>query len=425
MKVAIVHDFLVQMGGGEKVVEVLHDMFPDAPVYTSVYDAAAMPRHYQTWDIRTSFMQRLPAKRITHRLALLLYPLAFESLDLGGYDLVISSSSAFAKGILTPSDTVHISYTHTPMRYAWSSRNYMRNERASRPLRLLLSPGLHYLRIWDAVAASRVDRYVANSHTVARRIRKFYGRDSVVIYPPVDTRRFRISEKVSDYYIIVSRFIPYKRLDLAIDAFNRLGIPLKIVGGGRQRKALEARAGKNVEFLGRVSDSDLPEILSRARGYIMPGEEDFGIAPVEANACGLPVIAYGAGGALDTQIDGLTGVLFHEQTVDSLCQAVCRAEATEFDPQAIRAHALQFDTDRFRESLSSLIATELASSKKQPDAVSTPNNVWISVHSGKNGTHRHDPALSSLAIDDKLQPIPQRTAAPGGLLDPSAREVVG
>lgn len=348
MKVAIVHDFLTQMGGAEKVVEVLHDMFPDAPIYTSIYDPEAMPIYYRTWDIRPSFLQRLPFKKISHRLALVLYPMAFESFDLSEYDLVISSSSAFAKGIITQPHTTHICYTHAPMRFAWTTKNYMKNERAGKLSRALLEPVMHYLRNWDSVASSRVDHYIANSSVVARRIGKFYRRDASVVFPPVDTKRFSIAEKVGEYYIIVSRFVPYKRLDLAVEAFTKLGLPLKVVGTGRQMKDLQAIAGDNVEFLGRVDDVALPGLIAGAKAFLMPGEEDFGIAPVEANACGCPVIAYAAGGALDHQIDGVTGVLFKEQTVDGLCAAVRRFQTLNLDPQAIRAHAERFDTDVFR-----------------------------------------------------------------------------
>jgi len=362
MRVAIVHDFLMQMGGGEKVVEVLHGMFPDAPIYTSVYDPNAMPAYYRTWDIRTSFMQRLPLKHITHRLALMLYPMAFESFDLSQYDLVISSSSAFAKGVITQPHTLHLCYTHAPMRYAWSARTYLCNERASRLARLLLAPGLHYLRLWDVIATSRVDRFIANSNAVQQRIEKFYRQPSDVVFPPVDTSRFSISPEVEDYYIIVSRFVPYKRLDLAVEAFTRLGLPLKVVGEGRQKEALQVHAGKNVEFLGRVDDLELPRLLARARAYIMPGEEDFGIAPVEANACGRPVIAYAAGGALDTQCHGVTGVLFREQTVESLCDAVREAERIHFDPKVIRDCALQFDTCAFEANIRRIISSELHAS---------------------------------------------------------------
>lgn len=356
MKVALVHDFLMQMGGAEKVLEVLHGMFPDAPVYTSAYDPAVMPDPYRAWDIRTTFLQRLPWKKRTHRLALLLYPLAFETLDLTGYDLVISSSSCFAKGVVTSPDALHLCYTHTPMRFAWGSREYLARERGRGRWQGLLAPGLHYLRLWDAATAGRVDQYVANSSIVARRIRKFYGRDSRVIHPPVDTARYQIASDIGDYYMIASRFIPYKRLDLAVEAFTRLGRPLKIVGDGRQRGELARQAGPNVEFLGRVSDTELARLLARAKAYVMPGEEDFGIAPVEANACGRPVIAYAAGGALDSQVDGETGVLFEEQTVDSLCAAVHRADAIEFDPQLIQAHARLFDTEMFQEQMLQVIA---------------------------------------------------------------------
>jgi glycosyltransferase involved in cell wall biosynthesis len=357
-RVAIVHDYLMQMGGAEKVVEVLHDMFPEAPVYTSAYDPRAMPDRFRTWDIRTSFLQRMPAKQHMQRLALLLYPMAFETLDLAGYNLVLSSSSTFAKGILTGPDCTHICYCHTPMRYAWLGGT-VRDERASGITRALIGPALHYLRLWDAVATNRVDRFVANSSVVARRIGKFYRRTCDIVHPPVDTDRFSISDEVENYCIIVSRCIPYKRLDIAVDAFTRMNRPLKVVGTGRGMKALQSRAGRTVEFLGHVPDRDLPTLMSRAKAYIMPGEEDFGIAPVEANACGRPVIAYAAGGALDSQVDGITARLFPEQTVDALCDAMERMEHMEIDPVAIRAHAEGFGIHAFRAAMSRVIADEL------------------------------------------------------------------
>ncbi|HLV79112.1 MAG TPA: glycosyltransferase, partial [Chthonomonadaceae bacterium] len=286
----------------------------------------------------------------------------FESLDLSGYDLVLSSSSCFAKGVITGPQTLHVCYTHAPMRFAWSAPAYLQKEKAGGMARGLLAPALHYLRAWDALASARVDRYIANSRAVARRIAKYYRRESEVVYPPVATSRFQIADEVGDYYMIVSRFAPYKRLDLAVEAFTALGRPLKIVGEGRQKQALQARAGKNVEFLGRVDDVALPGLLARAKAYIMPGEEDFGIAPVEANACGRPVIAYAAGGALDTQVDGVTGALFAEPTVAGLCEAVERADRIAFDPQAIRAHALRFDTSAFEASIRSLLARYLTDS---------------------------------------------------------------
>jgi len=334
MRVAIVHDFLMQMGGAEKVVEVLHAMYPDAPVYTSAYDPEVMPDYYRTWDIRTSFLQRLPQKR----------------------DLVLSSSSCFAKGIITPPHTTHVCYTHAPMRFAWSTESYLENENLPRLFRPPLALITHYLRTWDAVASTRVDQYIANSSVVARRIRKFYRADSEIVFPPVETSRFQIAEAVEDYHIIVSRAVPYKRLDLAVAAFTRLKKPLKIVGSGRHMDTLKAQAGPSVQFLGRVEDKDLPGLMARAKAYIMPGEEDFGIAPVEANACGRPVIAYAAGGALDTQRDGITGVLFQEQTVDGLCAAVCRLESLDLNPQVIQDHARTFDTAVFEERIRSVVA---------------------------------------------------------------------
>lgn len=355
-RVAIVHDFLLQMGGAEKVVEVLHEMFPDAPIYTSAFDRDAMPARYRDWDVHTTFLQRLPLKRRTHRAALLLYPAAFESFDLSNFDLVISSSSWFAKGVITQPHTTHICYTHTPMRLAWMPNSYMKDERISMMMRTMMAPGLNYLRGWDVQASMRVDHYVANSRVVADRIQKFYRRESVVIAPPVETERFYISPEVDDYSIMVTRLAPYKRLDLAVSAFTRLGRPLKIVGTGRYMEQLKKIAGPSIEFMGHVSDNALPTLLARARSYIMPGMEDFGIAPVEANAAGRPVIALGVGGALDSQIDGVTGVLFGAPTVESLIKAIHRADAIDFDPHQIRAHAETFDHETFKARMGDFIA---------------------------------------------------------------------
>jgi len=348
MKVAIVHDFLMQMGGAEKVVEAFHEMFPSAPIYTSAYDASAMPAHYRSWDIHTTFLQRLPLKRRTHRAALLLYPTAFESFDLSSYDLVLSSSAWFAKGVITQPHTTHVCYTHTPMRFAWMPTSYMQEERLTMLARSALGPGLHYLRTWDVQASLRVDRYSAYSNTVADRIRTFSRRQSEVIHPPVDTKKFKVSETVEDYYIMVTRLAPYKRLELAVEACTKLNLPLKIVGSGRYGQALQKIAGPSIEFLGKVSDEDLVGLMARAKAYIMPGIEDFGIAPVEANACGRPVVAFAGGGALDSQIEGKTAIFFREPNVDSLIEALKKMEVTEFDPSIIRHHAEKFDTENFK-----------------------------------------------------------------------------
>ncbi len=360
MRVAIVHDFLMQMGGAEKVVETLHGMYPDAPIYTSAFDPGAMPKHYREWDIRTSFIQRLILKKYSHRMVLMLYPTAFESFDLSGYDLVISSSSAFAKGVITQPHTTHVCYTHAPMRYAWATQSYMEKERVSLVARGLLAPGLHYLRTWDAIAATRVDRYIANSSAVAKRIRKFYRREAEVVHPPVDTGRFQImphQKRGDDYALIATRLVPYKRVDLAVKAFTKMGKRLKVAGDGRQIKALRDMAGPTIEFLGYVPDAELPALIANARLFLMPGEEDFGIAPVEANACGVPVVAYAAGGALDVQVEGKTGFLFHQPTPESLCDAVERAWDVDWDPETIRANAMRFDTPTFCEKIKHVVAT--------------------------------------------------------------------
>ena len=359
LAVALVHDFLVQMGGAEKVLEALHEMYPNAPVYTSVYDPAVMPPEYRNWDIRTSSLQRWPARRKLHRCMLPFYPSAFESFDLSRYDLVISSSSAFAKGVITLPHTRHVCYMHAPMRYAWMTDSYLKGERVGWAKRLL-SPVIHYLRLWDHVSASRVDTYVANSTAVKERIAKFYRREATVIPPPVDTARFQPSMNRGDYYIAVSRFVPYKRMDMAVDAMTRLGRPLKVVGEGRQEAELKRRAGPTVEFLGWVENDRLPALMANARAFLMPGEEDFGIAPVEANACGRPVIAYAAGGALDTQTDGVTGVLFNPQTVDALCEAVERFEQMAFDHEAIARNALRFSADSFKDRMRHVIESSEA-----------------------------------------------------------------
>jgi glycosyltransferase involved in cell wall biosynthesis len=349
MKVALAHDYLNQNGGAEKVLEHLHHLYPDAPIYTSMYDPKVMPEAYRSWDIRTSFMQRLPFVTTRHQAYLMAYPIAFESFDLSGYDVVISNSSAFCKGVVTGPSTMHISYCLTPMRWVWRYRDYVDRERLGRMTRIMLPPLIHYLRVWDAMASSRVDRYVAISSTVASRIRKYYRRDSEIIYPPVDTAQFPATCPSGDYYMTAGRMTPYQRKDLIVDAFRDLGRRVKIVGDGRDRARLQARATPNVEFPGWVDDRELRELYANCRGYLFPAEEDFGIAPVEAQAAGKPVIAYAAGGALDTVIDGETGVHFARQTPADLADAVRRFETLTFDPDRIRQNAQRFSSQVFRE----------------------------------------------------------------------------
>src|SRR5436190_625465 len=284
MRVAIVHDYLNQYGGAERVLEALHDLHPSAPVYTSIYAPEAMPSSYKKWDIRTSFMQRLPRVMKFHQFYLPLYPTAFETFDLSGYDLVLSSSSAFAKGVITEAAALHVCYCHSRMRFAWNYNDYIEGERMAGRARFVLPLVLNYVRLWDEVSSRRVDSYIANSRVVARRIKKRYGRQATIINPPVDTTQYcpQPGGKHGDYFLIVSRMIPYKRLDIAIDAFTKLGLPLKVVGQGRQEAELRARAGSNIEFLGALPDTQVRKLYAGCRAFVFPGEEDFGITPLEA-----------------------------------------------------------------------------------------------------------------------------------------------
>jgi glycosyltransferase involved in cell wall biosynthesis len=351
MRLAIVHDYLNQYGGAERVLEVLHELFPAAPIFTSMYDPERLPLHYRQYDIRTSFMQRLPGVSRRHQAYLPCYPVAFESFDFSGYDLVLSNSSAWCKGVITPPETVHVCYCLTPMRWAWRYQDYVEREGFGRLIRLGLPSVMTALRVWDVSSAQRVDHFLAISRAVASRIRKYYGRPAEVIYPPVETSRFATSRPPGSYYLIVSRLVPYKRVDLAVEAFGQLGLPLKIAGDGRDLAELRRRAGPNVEFLGRVTDAEVVELIQGCRAFLFPGEEDFGIAPVEAQAAGRAVVAFGAGGALDTVVDGLTGVHFAEQSAAALGAAVRRLETLALDSAVIAAHAAQFDTTVFRARL--------------------------------------------------------------------------
>lgn len=357
--VALVHDWLNQLGGAEDVLETLVAMFPHSPVYTSLYWRQKMPQHWQEWDVRTSFIDRLPLARKRQQLYLPFYPLAFEQFDFGEYDLVLSNKSGFCHGVITGPQTVHICYCLTPTRYLWRYHQYAEQENLGRWTRRALIPFLTYLRMWDRLAAARVDHFIAISQEVRRRIAKIYGRDSVIIYPPVDTERFQPSNKVDDYYLMVGRLVPYRRLDLLIEAFNRMDRPLVIAGRGRDLERLEALAGPNVTLKGYVPDDQLPDLMARCRAFLFPGEEDFGIAPIQAMAAGRPVIAYKGGGALDTVVPG-TGTLFAEQSVAAIIDAVQSFDATEVDPGFIRTHARQFDTSVFKERLNNFITERLS-----------------------------------------------------------------
>lgn len=357
MKTALVHDWLNQIGGAENVLESLVDLFPGAPLYTSIYAPRLMPASYAAWDIRTSFMQRLPGVATHHQSYLPFYPLAFEQFDLSGYDLVLSNKSAFCHGVITPPETLHICYCLTPTRFLWMYESYRQREGLGKAADAALRPALAALRQWDRLAADRVDHFIAISRVVQARIKKYYGRDSAIIYPPVDVERFTPSTRQpGDYYLAGGRLIPYKRVDLAVEAFNRLGRPLLVFGDGRDRADLQARAASNVTFLGRVSWDRLVDLFQHCRAFVFPGLEDFGIAPLEAQAAGRPVIAYAGGGALDTIVDGETGVLFREQTAQALIDAVHTFESMAISPAACRSNAERFATARFRSELMNYVA---------------------------------------------------------------------
>ncbi|MBI2848687.1 MAG: glycosyltransferase [Chloroflexi bacterium] len=353
MKVAIVHDWLNQWGGAEGVLEALHQIFPSAPVFTSIYVPQALPKDCSHWEIHTSFLQRFPGVNAYHRLLLPLYPLAFTRLRLTGYDVIISNSSGFCHGVDVPTDTCHINYCLTPPRYVWNLPQYVAREHIGVVGRLALSPLVGFLRTWDWKAAQKVSYFVGISKMVVDRIREFYGREADLIYPPVNTQQFTMSEKTEDYFLIVSRLVPYKRIDLAVRAFTQLKKPLYIVGDGRDRATLESMAGPTVRFLGRLPIQEVRDLMGQCKAFVFPGEEDFGIAPVEAQAAGRPVIAYRGGGALDSVIDGTTGLFFNEPTTESLVQAIHRFDKIggEFHPPTIRRHAQSFDTAVFQQKM--------------------------------------------------------------------------
>ncbi len=358
MRLALVHDWLTNFAGAERVLVAMCEAFPQAPVYTSVY----CPEHFPQLsgrEVRTSFLQRIPMAKSRHQAFPLLRTVAFERFDLSEFDVVISSCHAEAKGVVTRPETLHICYCYTPVRYYWSGyHHYLENPRYGmlNPVVKALMPYMtSYLRVWDRCAADRVDRFVAISKHVARRIEKYYRREADVIYPPVSTEWLKVADRVEDYFLLVGRLIPYKRADIAVEAFNRLGLPLKIAGTGSEFESLRAAAKPNVEFLGRVSDEELAELYSRCLALVFPQEEDFGIVPLEAMAAGRPVIAYRAGGATETVVEGETGVFFDRQDAESLMRCVRDFDPGRFDPLKARARALEFDVEVFKRELTEYV----------------------------------------------------------------------
>lgn len=360
MKLALVHDWLNQVGGAEDVLADLVMLYPESPIYTSIYAPDIMPPVYRNWDIRTLWLDRMPGIHRHHQPYLPLYPVAWGGLDLSDYDVILSNKSGFCHGVQHAAKTLHVCYCLAPTRYVWQLDAYMARENLGNVARAALRPLVDVMKRWDYAAAQRVNHFIAISTEIQERIQTYYNRDSIVIYPPVETGRFTPApaNEVGDYYLIVSRLIPYKRIDLAVQAATRLNLPLKIGGKGRDLERLKEMAGPTVEFLGFVPDDQLPGLMARCKAFLFPGLEDFGITPVQAQAAGRPVIAYRGGGALDTVIPGKTGEFFDELTVDSLARALQTFEAGRYDAAAIRAHALRFDRDVFARELTDFVSTQ-------------------------------------------------------------------
>jgi len=356
MKLALVHDWLNQIGGAEDVLDHLVRFYPGAPVYTSMYAPELMPAHYRTWDIRSTWMDRLPGIHRAHQRYLPLYPLAWARTDLSDYDVVLSNKSGFCHGVRTGPHTLHVCYCLAPTRYIWNLDDYLAGEDFGAPVRLAARLVARLYRRWDYAAAQRVTHLIAISTEIQERIRRYYHRESALIYPPVEAaERFTPARQVDDYYLVLSRLVPYKRIDLAVQACTRLDLPLLVAGKGRDRARLESLAGPTVQFLGFVPDDDLPNLFARCKAFLFPGLEDFGIVPVQAQAAGRPVIAFKGGGALDTVIPGRTGEFFTEPTVESLMAVLRSFDASRYDPAAIRAHALRFDSAVFERAITSFV----------------------------------------------------------------------
>jgi glycosyltransferase involved in cell wall biosynthesis len=363
VKVALVHDWLTGMRGGEKVLEVLSELYPDATIFTLFHVAGSVSPAIERHRIVTSFVQQLPFAERYYRRYLPLFPKAIERFDLSGYDLVVSSSHCVAKSVIPPASAHHLCYCHSPMRYAWDQFDaYFGPAKVGAfASRWVYRPILDRLARWDAATAPRVGRFVSNSQYVAGRIGRYYNREATIVYPPVDTAFYHPAAVPPDsHFLIVSALVPYKRLDLAIAACERIGARLRIVGEGPDRAALERQAGSKVAFLGRLTDEQIRDEYRHARAVLLPGEEDFGIVPVEAQACGRPVVALGRGGALETVKDAETGVLFSEPTAGSMAAALERVLQTTFDPARIRRHAEAFSRQRYGTQMRAVIDETIA-----------------------------------------------------------------
>ncbi len=364
MKVALIHDYLIQYGGAERVLESLCEIFPHAPIFTVAYDDKLTNQKFKNKKIYTSFLQNIPFINSHHRAYPLLMPMAIEKFDFSDYDLVISDSHSYAKGIITDPKTLHITYCHTPMRYAWDDcHRHIREFEYSKIIKKFLPFGISYLRIWDSISSDRPDHYIANSNFVSKRIKKYYKKNSTVIHPPVNIENFYISDSLEDYFLIVGRALPYKRFDIAIKAFNKLGVPLKIIGKGPEIEKLKKISNSNIEFLGYIEDKETANYYSKCQAFIFPSEEDFGITPLEAMASGRPVIAYKSGGALETVIDNKTGIFFEKQNTESIMEAIEKFKKTKFNSEKIREHTQKFAKENFKKNMSDFIKKEYTNFK--------------------------------------------------------------
>ena len=358
-RVALIHDFLLDVRGAERVFAVLCDMFPQADLYTAVYDPDGTEGWFAHREVNTSFLQRLRPTARTFRALLPLYPYAMEALDLSGYDLVISSSSAWSHGVLVDPDATHVCYCHNPFRYAWNAREQTLRQHApiARPA---LGVILKRWRMWDFIAAQRVDRYVANSETTRRRVARYFAREATVLNPPVETKRFTPVDEPGDAYVILSELMPHKRIDLAVEAFTSLRKPLIVVGNGPDARRLKRLAGPTVTFTGRVSDAAAADLLARAKALVVTATEEFGIAAVEAQAAGRPVVALREGGARDTVVEGVTGAFFEKPTVAALTTAIQRFDPGAIDPQACIRNARRFDVGHFERGMRAIVDEALS-----------------------------------------------------------------
>ena len=366
-RVALVHDFLVDLRGADRVFLAIADIWPDAPVYTAVYDEDGTEGRFAHRDVRTSFLQRVRPSASTFRALLPLYPAAVESFDLSEFDLVVSSSSAWAHAVICDERTTHVSYCYNPFRYAWNDRDRTLGDAPDPVSRAVLRGVLRRWRQWDWIAAQRVDRYLTISRTAQARIRRYWGRESTIVHPPVDVARFSPGEP-GEYYLLLSELMRHKRIDIAVEAFNRLGLPLVVVGDGPDQRRLRRMAGPTVEFDGRVPDDEAARLLAGCRALVVTAVEEFGLAAVEAQASGRPVISIGAGGALETVVEGETGVFWHGGP-DELAAAVAGFDADAIDPAACLRSAERFALDRFRDRLPREVAKAQAGERDHERAL--------------------------------------------------------